>query len=114
MLHQVSYVTACSIQRAVTLKFFMCVDYCNSSIKLVYHIHVAGNFRVVQIFAYFEHIQIVQELELAKLFTQDYPILSHTSSFVCYAAPDVTVSMVASYHCLDGERSMQHEWNSLN
>ena len=79
MLHQISHVTACSIERALTLKFSICVDYCNSSIKLV--CRIAGNFRMVQIFTYFEHMRIVQELEPTKLFTRHYPTLSHTATF---------------------------------
>ena len=31
------------------------------------------------------------------------------NSFIYYCAPDVTVNMVAAYHCLDGERSMHHK-----
>ena len=34
--------------------------------------------------------------------------------FTYYGAPDVPVNMVALYHRLDGERSMQHESKSLN
>ena len=33
--------------------------------------HIARNFQVVQIFAYFEHIQIVQRLEPKKKFYRD-------------------------------------------
>ena len=42
---------------------------------------IAGNFPMVQIFAYFEHVQIVRKLEPMKILARDYPILSHTAMF---------------------------------
>ena len=69
---------------------------------------------MVQIFAYFKHIQIVRKLELAKIFPE---ITSFPDSFFAqqlfvyylYKTPDVPVNMVATYDRLDGERSMHYE-----
>ena len=66
---------------------------------------------MVQIFAYFEHVQTVRKLEPMKNFPQDYDI----TRFILakQLAPDVPVNMVATvYHSLDGERNMHHESNS--
>ena len=66
---------------------------------------------MVQIFPYFEHIQIAWKLERMKNFGQeyDYPILSCTGTFCSYGAPEVPVNVAAAYHRPDGERSMHHE-----
>ena len=72
---------------------------------------------MVQIFVYFEHMQIVRKLEPTKIFAQDYDITRLFLAwqlFVYYIAPDVSGNMVATYHHLDGERSMHHESNSSN
>ena len=36
------------------------------------------------------------------------------ATFVYYDDPDVTVNMVAVYHCLNSERSMRHESKNPN
>ena len=41
---------------------------------LKYMIRIAGNFGMMQIFAYFEHMQIVRKLEPTIIFTQNYDI----------------------------------------
>ena len=78
---------------------------------------VMGIFWLVQIFAYFEHIQIVWKLEHANFFARDYKItwfFLARQLFVYYGAPDAPVNMVAVYHHLDGERNMNHELKILN
>ena len=61
---------------------------------------------MVQIFAYFEHMQIVRKLEPTKNFTSDYPTPSRTATLCLLdGAPDAPVSMVASYHRLDGKET---------
>ena len=78
---------------------------------------MTGYFRLVQIFAYFEHVQIVQNLDPTKSFAWGYKIAQFFLTrqfFVYYGAADVTVSVVATYHRLDGERSMHNESKSLN
>ena len=77
---------------------------------------IAGNFQMVQIFAYFEHLQIVQKLELTKIFVWEYEITRFYLArqlFVDYGAQDVPINIVAAYHRLDGERSMHHESKCL-
>ena len=71
----------------------------------------------MQIFTYFEHMQIVQKLEPTKNFAQDYNITKFflgRKLFVYYVAPDVHVNMVAVHHGLDGERSMHNGSNISN
>ena len=78
---------------------------------------IAGNFRMVQIFAYFEHIQIMQKLGPMRIFSRDYKstrFFLAQQLFVYYGASDVPVNMVAAYHRLDGRRSMHHESESSN
>ena len=61
---------------------------------------IAGNFQMVQIFAYFEHIQTVRKIEATKIFPQDYEITRFFLTqqlFVHYSTPDVPVNMVAAY-----------------
>ena len=51
--------------------------------------------------------KLCKKLEPTKIFTQDCEItrfLLAQQLFVYYATPDVPVSMVASYHRLDGAR----------
>ena len=70
---------------------------------------------MVQIFVYFEHMQIVRKLEPMKIFTRDYDITQFFLArqlFVYYVFLDVPVNIVAAYHRHDGERSMHHESNS--
>ena len=71
---------------------------------------------MVQIFAYFEHIKIVQKLEHIIIFAQDGKIFWFflARQHVYYGAPDVPVNVVAAYHHLDGERSMHCESKSRN
>ena len=50
-------------------------------------------------------------LEPTKTFAQDYEITQFFLAlqlFVYYGTPDVLVNVVAAYHHLDGERSVQH------
>ena len=65
---------------------------------------------MVQIFAYFEHMQIVRKLEPAIIFPGDDEtsrfFLVH-QLFIYDGAPDVPVSMAGTCHHLDGERSMK-------
>ena len=52
----------------------------------------------MQIFSYFEHMQIVQNLQCTKIFTWDYEIIWFFLSrqvVIYYGAPDVPVNMVA-------------------
>ena len=78
------------------------------------YIPYSRKFRKVQFFSYFEHTQIVRKIEPRKFFLEITRFFLTRQLFVYYGAPDVPVNMVASYHHLDGERSMQHEWKSLN
>ena len=67
---------------------------------------------MVQIFAYFNRIQIVQKLEPTKIFAWDDETTRFflvRELFIYYGAPDVPVNMVGAYHCLDDERNM-HRW----
>ena len=78
---------------------------------------IARNFQTAKIFAYFEHMHIVQKLEPTEIFDRDYDITRFFLAwqlFVYYVAPDVPVNMTAAYHGLDGKRSMHHESNSSN
>ena len=62
---------------------------------------------MAQLFSHFKHMQILQKLEPLKISPWDYKIAQFFLTrqlFVYYSAPDVPVSMVASYHCLDAER----------
>ena len=64
---------------------------------------IARNFQAVKIFAYFEHMQIVQKLEPTKIFDRDYDITRFFLAwqlFAYYVAPDVPVNMTAAYHGL--------------
>ena len=67
---------------------------------------------MVQIPAYFEHVQIVRTLEPTKKFSRNWKItwfLLTLQMFVNYGAPDIPVTVVAAYdHGLNGERSMHH------
>ena len=62
---------------------------------------------MVQIFAYFEHMQTMQKLEPTKFFLGNTKLPD-------YGTPDVPINMVATYCRFDGERSMHHESKSLN
>ena len=67
---------------------------------------------MVQISAYFERVQIVWKLESPKIFSQDYKntwFFLAQQLFIYFGAPDFPVNMVATYHRLDGGRSMQHK-----
>ena len=72
---------------------------------------------VMQIFTYFEHMQIVLKLEPTKIL-RDYEISRFFFTqqiFMFHGAPDVDlVNILASYHRLDGERNMQHDSKSSN
>ena len=78
--------------------------------SLYWKYRIAGNFSTVQIFAYFEHIQIVQKLEPMKILPWDDEttwFFLVWQLFVYYCAPDVPENMVGMRnHRLDGERSM--------
>ena len=74
-------------------------------------------FRLVQIFAYIENIQIILKLGPTKNFARDYEITRFFLAqqlLVNYSDPDVPVNMVGAYHLLDGKRSMYHESKSSN
>ena len=71
--------------------------------------HKEGNFRMVRIFAYFKHIEIVRKLEPMKEFARewkDYLILSCMATF-----PLLRCSRYTCKHgrCVSGERSMHNE-----
>ena len=70
---------------------------------------------MVQIFAYFKDVQILQKLEATKSFVQDdetTPFFLTRQLFIHYGAPNAHVNTVAMYHHLDGQRSMHHESKS--
>ena len=58
---------------------------------------IARNFRMVQIFAYFEHMQIVRKLKPTKFLLQILRLPNYFShgNFFLYGAPDVPVNKVA-------------------
>ena len=73
-----------------TAKLFACALLINST----WTYRRAGNFRMVQIFAYFERIQIVEKLENTKLFSREYEITRFFTArqlFVYYRTQDVPV-----------------------
>ena len=64
---------------------------------------------MVQILAYFEHIQIVQKLEPTKNFSPRLPdsfLHGNFASTIQCSTPDIPVNTVAVHHRLDGEKSM--------
>ena len=69
---------------------------------------LAENFQVVQIFQYFEHMKLCENLNPRKLFLQYVikncflPSISHMATFayMYYSAPEFPENMVAFYHCL--------------
>ena len=87
---------------------------------------------MVQIFAYYEHMQTGWRLELRKsepvkirpakirtceIFARDYKItwfFLTRQIFVYYSTPDAPVSMGVAYHCPDGERSMAEKFENYN
>ena len=61
------YVASCAF-RYSHMPFYL------ANVENKYMYCIAGNVRMVQIFAYFEHVQIVRKLEPTKNFTLDYEV----------------------------------------
>ena len=72
---------------------------------------------MVQILAYFEHVQIALKIEPMKTFARDDKTTQFfltQQHFIHYHTPNVHVNMVGGYHGLDGERTMHHQSKSSN
>ena len=61
---------------------------------------------MVQIFVYFKHIEIMQNLEPTKLLAEITQFFLVCQRFIHYGTPEVPVNMVPAYHHFDSERSM--------
>ena len=74
---------------------------------------MAGSFRTVQICAHFGQIQILRNLEPAKIMLETYyeinRFLPARQLSIYYGAPDIPRNMIAAYDRLDAERSLNQE-----